>query len=630
MARNSSQRRWRAWTARLAVIALGIGTPIAVPLGPAQAATTHTVNMTNCNTVAFTTTVNVGDQVDFVFNTATYTGNYCMSGDNNTGSGYLPTSVGTISPAFPANYTRMTDGTWSVTLVGSGFYKLAVCDATGGCGSNIGFSVVAPTTAPAAPTSLSATPGNGSASVAFTAGSDGGSAITNYKYQVDGGAWTALSPAVTTSPVTIPGLTSGTQYSIKLRAINSIGEGTASAAVTVTSAPEAPAAPTSLSATPGNGSASVAFTAGSDGGSAITNYKYQVDGGAWTALSPAVTTSPVTIPGLANGTQYSIKLRAVNSIGDGAESAAVTVTPVAPAVPDSGGGSSSGSDSTPAPTPTPTASTPATPDLGPELPGSNPNLPAGGVPLGGSVMLVNGQPAQVTVKPDAPKDATGLDVTGDGFTMRLVGRTANDKPLGVTPDGALILEQDRTAYTEGTGFKPNSEVKLYVFSEPRYLGTVMTDANGSFRGSVPLPLDIQAGRHTLQTNGLAPNDAVRSLSLGVQVLAPAVKTAKVRTAEATVYFSALSPKLDAADKKSLQALAAGRGKATTKIVAVGYVQPTATTSNDEKLSLERATAVASYLKSIGVKGVSVTRGDGIAKETGAAGRKAVVTITYKK
>ena len=538
MARNSSQRRWRAWTARLAVIALGIGTPIAVPLGPAQAATTHTVNMTNCNTVAFTTTVNVGDQVDFVFNTATYTGNYCMSGDNNTGSGYLPTSVGTISPAFPANYTRMTDGTWSVTLVGSGFYKLAVCDATGGCGSNIGFSVVAPTTAPAAPTSLSATPGNGSASVAFTAGSDGGSAITNYKYQVDGGAWTALSPAVTTSPV--------------------------------------------------------------------------------------------TIPGLANGTQYSIKLRAVNSIGDGAESAAVTVTPVAPAVPDSGGGSSSGSDSTPAPTPTPTASTPATPDLGPELPGSNPNLPAGGVPLGGSVMLVNGQPAQVTVKPDAPKDATGLDVTGDGFTMRLVGRTANDKPLGVTPDGALILEQDRTAYTEGTGFKPNSEVKLYVFSEPRYLGTVMTDANGSFRGSVPLPLDIQAGRHTLQTNGLAPNDAVRSLSLGVQVLAPAVKTAKVRTAEATVYFSALSPKLDAADKKSLQALAAGRGKATTKIVAVGYVQPTATTSNDEKLSLERATAVASYLKSIGVKGVSVTRGDGIAKETGAAGRKAVVTITYKK
>ena len=391
-----------------------------------------------------------------------------------------------------------------------------------------------------------------------------------------------------------------------------------------------PGAPLSLTATPGDGTASVAFTAGAIGGSPITNYKYQVDGGAWTALSPAVTTSPVTIPGLTNGTQYSIKLRAVNSIGDGAESAAVTVTPVAPAVPDSGGGSSSGSDSTPAPTPTPTASTPATPDLGPELPGSNPNLPAGGVPLGGSVMLVNGQPTPVTVKPDAPKDATGLDVTGDGFTMRLVGRTANDKPLGVTPDGALILEQDRTAYTEGTGFKPNSEVKLYVFSEPRFLGTVMTDANGSFRGSVPLPLDIHAGRHTLQTNGLAPNDAVRSLSLGVQVQAPVVKTAKVRTAKATVYFSALSPKLDAVDKKSLQALAAGRGKATTKIVAVGYVQPTATTSNDEKLSLERATAVAAYLKSIGVKGVSVTRGDGIAKETGAAGRKAVVTITYKK
>ncbi len=490
-------------------------------------------------------------------------------------------------------------------------------------------------TVPAAPTSLVATPGNGSASIAFTAGADGGAAITNYKVKVGSGAWTALSPAVTTSPVTVPGLSNGTAYSIQLLAVNSVGDGAASAAVTVTPA-TVPDAPTSLVATPGNRSASITFTAGADGGAAITNYKYSTDNGTtWTALSPLGTTSPVTIPGLANGTAYSIRLRAVNSIGDGAASSPVTVTPVQP---DNGGGDSpsgdsSGSAPTPQPSPTPSPTQVAasvTPDLGPEVPGSNPNLPAGGVPLGGSVFLVNGQPVPITVKPDAPRDATGLDVTGDGFTMRLVGRTTNDKPLGLTPDGALILEQDRTAYTEGTGFKPNSEVKLYVFSEPRFLGTVMTDAKGSFRGSVPLPLDIQAGRHTLQSNGLAPDGAVRSLSLGVQVQAPDAKTARARTARTTVYFPALSSRLDASARKSLRALVAGRGRATTMIMATGYVQPTAVTSNDRELSLQRAQTIATYLKSIGVKGAVVTRGDGVAKETGAAGRKAIVTITYRK
>lgn len=90
----------------------------------------------------------------------------------------------------------------------------------------------------------------------------------------------------------------------------------------------APSAPTSLTATAGDSSATISFTPGFNGGSAITNYKYSLDGTTFTALSPAATTSPVTIPGLTNGTTYSIYLKAVNTIGDSAASSAVTVTPV--------------------------------------------------------------------------------------------------------------------------------------------------------------------------------------------------------------------------------------------------------------------------------------------------------------
>lgn len=283
---------------------------------------------------------------------------------------------------------------------------------------------------------------------------------------------------------------------------------------------------------------------------------------------------------------------------------------------------------TPTPAPTPTQTT-TPPSLDPITGGQNPNLPVGGVPLGGSVLLVNGQPAPVTVRPDAPRNATALDIEGPGFTMQLAGRTTNNRPLGLTPDGALILEQDRTAFTQGTGFQANSQVFLYLLSTPRFLGTVATDASGAFQGSVPLPMDIPAGRHTLQANGLTTDGAVRSLSLGVQVQKTSTR-ATVQRANTTVYFAALSPRLDATAKRSLDALVKGRKKAVTRIVVNGFVQGNDTTANDRSLSLARARAVARYLKSQGVTGAVTTRAEGVARETGAAGRKAVVTITYRR
>jgi len=104
-----------------------------------------------------------------------------------------------------------------------------------------------------------------------------------------------------------------------------------SAWLNITLAPPEP--PTGLSATAlGNTSISVAFTAGGANGSPITNYKYALSTnggssyGSFTALNPADITSPVTISGLTQGTTYFIKLKAVNDMGDSAESAAVSST----------------------------------------------------------------------------------------------------------------------------------------------------------------------------------------------------------------------------------------------------------------------------------------------------------------
>jgi len=70
---------------------------------------------------------------------------------------------------------------------------------------------------------------NGNIRVSFTPGSDGGSTITNYMYSLDGGAnYTTLSPADSSSPITITGLSNRTHYSLVLKAVNGVGSGTAS------------------------------------------------------------------------------------------------------------------------------------------------------------------------------------------------------------------------------------------------------------------------------------------------------------------------------------------------------------------------------------------------------------------
>jgi predicted RNA-binding protein with TRAM domain len=198
---------------------------------------------------------------------------------------------------------------------------------------------------PGAPDITGVTPSDSQLSVAFTAGSAGGSAITNYEYALatstDGGttwsaygAWTPRSPANTTSPLVISGLTNGTYYKVKIRALNSEGGGSESDEATAGIVP----APTITAITPGSTSVTVTFTAPTNtGGSDITNYQYSADGGTtWNALSPADPVSPITVSGLTEGTTYNVSIRAVNSSGTGVASTTETFTtgdqPAAPTI----------------------------------------------------------------------------------------------------------------------------------------------------------------------------------------------------------------------------------------------------------------------------------------------------------
>ncbi len=101
--------------------------------------------------------------------------------------------------------------------------------------------------------------------------------------------------------------------------------------ITATATAVVPSAPTNLSYSPSNGQVVLSFTPAYDGGSAITNYEYSLDNGnTWTALNPVDVSSPITLTGLSNGVTYPLRIRAVNSAGSGAASAAINVLTVIP------------------------------------------------------------------------------------------------------------------------------------------------------------------------------------------------------------------------------------------------------------------------------------------------------------
>lgn len=191
-------------------------------------------------------------------------------------------------------------------------------------------SSVVPFTIPSPPTSLASTEGDTTLSIAFAAGFNGGNAITNYKYSTstDGSnytAFTALSPADNATPVTISGLTNGTTYYVKLKAVNVAGDSAESSALSTNTNPYGvPGVSTINSLTPDNGQVTVGWTAASPNGRAVSKYYVQYssnNGSTWSSSIDAGVNLSKVVTGLSNGTEYKFRVYAENLRGAGSFSA---------------------------------------------------------------------------------------------------------------------------------------------------------------------------------------------------------------------------------------------------------------------------------------------------------------------
>jgi hypothetical protein len=222
----------------------------------------------------------------------------------------------TSTPATTTQFSFSTSKTFTGLTNGTS-YTFSIRASNGVYGTSVTSGSIIPATTPGAPTSLTVDDNKGTyLIISFTTPvSDGGTAITNYKYSLNNGSsFTAFSPVDTSSPVTISGLTQNTTYNIKLLAVNDVGDGTASDTLTVLM-DRVPDVPTNFSGVASDGQVSLTWTASaSDGGEPIELYRItRTPDGSYEDVSGNVTSLVYT--GLTNGTPYSFTVKAQNSIG---------------------------------------------------------------------------------------------------------------------------------------------------------------------------------------------------------------------------------------------------------------------------------------------------------------------------
>ncbi len=351
---------------------------------------------------------------------------------------------------------------------------------------------------PDSPENVSATSGDGQATVQWAPSpNDGGSPVTAYVVLTAPGGLTLTVSAAETSAV-VTGLTNGVSYVFQVAARNSAGLSFASSPTAPVTPVGPPTAPLNATASPGSSgdAAVVSWDApASDGGSPLTGYLVAADPPDVPEVAVGAAGQSATVPGLLPGIAYTFTVRAVNAIGTGGTSEAsppITLTP--PPTP------------TPTPSPTPTV-TPA--------PGPTPILPAGEAPASTSVFDTTiavgdedravleqslsealGAAAQVT---DAPITVASSD--GRVFVSLPIEVAGADQPftadLDVQIDG-LDIETSGGAGTVSVQLSPGLAIEgsIQLVTENQAVVAELANPELVYTPPAPPPVEGSAFSHT--------------------------------------------------------------------------------------------------------------------------------------
>ncbi len=240
--------------------------------------------------------------VQLTWTSSTDATNYTVA--YGTVSGSYPTVVSN-SATSPTTVTGLTNGT-------SYYFMVAAQNASGYTNASSEVSAQ-PEPLPGSFNISSIVPNDGQLTINWTTAS----AATSYilKYGTVSGSYPTVVSNSATSPTTVTGLTNGTSYYFMVAAQNASGYTNASSEVSAQPAPPSPPGSFTISSFESNNSQiTINWTAAN----AATSYilQYGTSSGSYPTVVSSLATSPTTVTGLTNGTNYYFMVVAHNNYGD--------------------------------------------------------------------------------------------------------------------------------------------------------------------------------------------------------------------------------------------------------------------------------------------------------------------------
>jgi hypothetical protein len=139
---------------------------------------------------------------------------------------------------------------------------------------------------------------------------------------------------------------------------------------------------------------------------------------------------------------------------------------------------------------------------------------AAAVTPGEAAAAINGDATVASVVVDASNKA--VVTVGDGVVINITPEI--DATAVISDNSILHVVQGSRVEVSGSGFAPNSQVDVWLNSDPVYLGAAQTDDTGSFTQEFFLPPDAAVGNHTLTMIGLNKLRQELRAAVGIVVL----------------------------------------------------------------------------------------------------------------
>lgn len=130
---------------------------------------------------------------------------------------------------------------------------------------------------------------------------------------------------------------------------------------------------------------------------------------------------------------------------------------------------------------------------------------------GESSLSVNGEPVATTLE----RKNNQLIISSERMNAVISGRREDGTPAFLDADGNIRLETGDQLITEVSGFNPDSDVAVWVFSNPIKLGSVTVASTGKATSTFTVPASVESGRHGVVLSGVNPLGERANFSVGI-------------------------------------------------------------------------------------------------------------------